>query len=308
MRSAVAHGRLRETPFDRHSKPLEMGETDVEQAVHDAMRSGEEAWPGLTLTREQFTAWVQARGIALEALRARGGDLYLAAACGTGDRRAFELFDRAFLQAPGPRAGSATLSPEQLDELRQRLRVRLLTGPTPRVATFQGNGPLGAWVRVAAARMAVDLMRDERPGGQRDSALVDALVDAGANPELVMARQEHQAEFKEALEDCIASLGARAKTLLRMTFVDKVSIDEIGVVYRVHRATVARWLVAIRREVFECLCKRLSIKLQSSPSEVASLVRLVRSRVDLSLARLLGEESSSSAKTPSQRRDKAGGD
>jgi hypothetical protein len=39
--------------------------------------------------------------------------------------------------------------------------------------------------------------------------------------------------------------------------------------------------------VFECVCQKLSLKLRSSPSEVASLVRLVRSDIDVSIRRLL---------------------
>jgi RNA polymerase sigma-70 factor (ECF subfamily) len=70
-------------------------------------------------------------------------------------------------------------------------------------------------------------------------------------------------------------------------FVNTNIAAAAGVVYRVHRATVARWLAAIRSQVFECVCQKLSLKLRSSPSEVASLVRLVRSDIDVSIRRLL---------------------
>jgi RNA polymerase sigma-70 factor (ECF subfamily) len=281
-----------------------MGGTETDDALGEAMHAAAQAWPGVALPAADFASWTRERGIDVDSLRARGADLYLAAACGRGDRTALELFDRAFLQPPGPSVGRITLAAEQLDELRQRLRVRLLSGPSPRIATFQGQGPLGAWVRVAAARMAADLQWGDRPPGAGDGALVDALVHAGADPELVTARREHQAEFRTALEECIATLTPREKTLLRMSFIDEMNIDEIRLVYRVHRATVARWLVAIRRQVFESVCQRLSITLRSSPSEVASLVRLVRSDVDLSIGRLLAEEPPN---TSDQGRDKMGG-
>jgi RNA polymerase sigma-70 factor (ECF subfamily) len=264
-----------------------MGGTELEDALQEAFRAGQEAWPGLAMSADDFVSWIQTRGIGLDSLRSEGADLYLAAGCARGEPRALELFDRTFLQPPGPAVGRVTLNLTQLEELRQRLRVRLLTGPQPRIGTFQGQGPLAAWVRVAAARMAADLQWSERPMG--DDALVDALVQAGADPELVTARREHQAAFREALQDAIAALGPREKTLLRMSFIDEMTIDDIRLVYRVHRATVARWLVAVRRQVFEHVCQRLSIRLRSSPSEVASLVRLVRSEVDLSIRRLLAE-------------------
>jgi RNA polymerase sigma-70 factor, ECF subfamily len=265
-----------------------MGATDIEEAVREARCAGTEAWTGVSLAAAEFASWVQERGITIEALRERGADLYLAAACARGDAAAVEAFDRTFLQAPGP-MGRGKLSPEKVDELRQVMRVSLLAGPSPRIATFRGYGPLGAWVRVATAREAANIQGGEQGSEYQDGVLVDALVQMGADPEFVAAKLEHQAEFRLALGDCLQALGAREKTLLRMNFLDQMNIDEIGVVYRVHRATVARWLAAIRGQVLECVCQRLSIKLRSSPSEVASLVRLVRSEIDLSVARFLVE-------------------
>jgi RNA polymerase sigma-70 factor (ECF subfamily) len=266
-----------------------MAATDLEDGLRDAMRAGADAWPGVQLTLAELDAWVRARGITAEALRERGGDLFLAAACTQGEPAAVAAFDRAFLQAPGP-VGRSSLPPEQVDELRQILRVQLLTGPNPRIATFKGHGLLGSWVRVAAARQAAQLQWGDRGTELQDGALMDALVHLGADPEVLTARGEHRAEFRAALGDCLAALGAREKTLLRMNFLDHMNIDEIGVVYRVHRATVARWLAGIRGQIFECVCQRLSIKLRSSPSEVASLVRLVRSEIDLSIGRLLVDD------------------
>jgi RNA polymerase sigma-70 factor (ECF subfamily) len=286
-----------------------MGVTELDDAVRDAFRAGSEAWVGLALTVEAFGAWVEKHAISVDSLRSRGADLYLAVACAAGDERALALFDREFLQTLGPILKQARLEADQLQELRQRLRVHVLTGPNPRIALFQGHGPLAAWLRVAAARMAVQML-GARPLGGSNDALIDALEHAGADPELVSARREHQAEFRAALEDCISGLAARDKTLLRMSFLDDMNIDDIGVVYRVHRATVARWLVAIRRQISDGVCQRLSIKLHSSPSEVASLVRLVRSEVDLSFSRLLaqdqGDEAEGAAAAPP--RDQAGGD
>ena len=101
------------------------------------------------------------RGITADVLGARGADLYLAAACARGDAAAVNAFDRAFLQAPGP-IGAGKVTPSQLDEVRQRLRVKLLAGPNPNITTYRGFGPLGAWVRVAAARVASNLQENER--------------------------------------------------------------------------------------------------------------------------------------------------
>jgi RNA polymerase sigma-70 factor (ECF subfamily) len=264
-----------------------MEPTDLEGAVREALEAGRQAWPDVELTEAQFAGWVGERAIAAEALRARGADLYLACACALGADRALLLFDRTFLHSLRPTIARSALGPEQLDELRQRLRVRLLTGPNPRIGTFQGQGPLGAWVRVAAARLALEVSAGARDAAESDGALIDALVNAGVDPELSAAKRQFQAEFRAALEQSLATLEAREKTLLRMHFLDHLNIDEMGTVFRVHRATIARWLVAIRRQVFDRVCEKLSLELRSSPSEVASLVRLVRSEVEVSILRLL---------------------
>jgi RNA polymerase sigma-70 factor, ECF subfamily len=286
-------------------EPFIMAATEMDEAVQEARRAGAEAWPGVSLGAAELASWVEQRGITLEALRDRGADLYLAAACARGDAVAVAAFDRAFLQPPGP-MGRGKLPLEKVDELRQVLRVSLLAGPSPRIATFRGFGPLGAWVRVAAAREAAQMQGGERGTEYQDGVLVDALAQMGADPEFVASKLEHQAEFRQALGDCLRALGAREKTLLRMNFLDHMNIEEIGVIYRVHRATVARWLAAIRGQVFECVCQRLSLKLRSSPSEVASLVRLVRSEIDLSVARLLVDDASAEAPAAGKGRDRAG--
>jgi RNA polymerase sigma-70 factor (ECF subfamily) len=264
-----------------------MDELDLDGAVQEAIVAGRQAWPDVDLAPARFSAWVRERNIALEPLRAQGGDLFLACACALGADRALIRFDRTFLQTLRPTIARSALAPEQLDELRQQLRVRLLTGPNPRIASYQGHGPLGAWVRVAAARLALELSSGARLAAESDGALVDALVAAGVDPELAAAKRQFHAEFRAALEQSLSALNAREKTLLRMHFLDHLNIDEMGTVFRVHRATVARWLVAIRRQVFDVVCQKLSLELSSSPSEVASLVRMVRSEVQVSIQRLL---------------------
>jgi RNA polymerase sigma-70 factor (ECF subfamily) len=271
--------------FEGIFAPFAMDAVDLDAAAQEAWAAGAAAWTGTSLTARDFAAWVRDSGITIEVLGQRPADLYLAAACARGDAAAVAAFDRAFLQAPGP-IGAGRATPQQLDEIRQRLRVKLLAGPTPNIATYRGLGPLSAWVRVATARVTAHLQERERDDRQ-DGALIDALVHMGADPEAVAARLEHQEEFRQALTECLKELSPRDKTLLRMNLNDQMNIDEIGVVYRVHRATVARWLAAIRSQVFDGVCQRLSLKLRSSPSEVASLVRLVRSDVDVSIRRLL---------------------
>jgi RNA polymerase sigma-70 factor (ECF subfamily) len=72
-----------------------------------------------------------------------------------------------------------------------------------------------------------------------------------------------------------------------MYFIDGLNIDVIGQVYFVHRATVARWLVRIRKRVFSSVSKRLQMELSASGSECRSILDAVRERLDFDLDRVL---------------------
>ncbi len=92
-----------------------------------------------------------------------------------------------------------------------------------------------------------------------------------------------------ALEESIQSLDARDKTLLRLNVVDGLNIDVIGRIYKVHRATVARWLVAIRRKIFDDLRARAALHWGASSGDLRSLVRILGDDIHLSARRILGD-------------------
>jgi len=57
----------------------------------------------------------------------------------------------------------------------------------------------------------------------------------------------------------------------------------------VHRATAARWIADARSAALRATRRALRQNLKASDSEVASLFRLVASRLDLSLQRVLAD-------------------
>jgi RNA polymerase sigma-70 factor (ECF subfamily) len=262
-----------------------------EEAVRVAHEAGQAAWPEVRLDLARFEQWARDSAVEVEALVGRGDDLYLAAGCVTREEEAIAAFEKKFLAVLTTNVGRVVLSRDQADEMRQQLRVGLLTGPQPKIGSFRGQGPLGAWVQVCAVRLALRLGTSDQRTLTPDARLLDELVSREADQELLAVKARYRDTFQIALEECFMALDPRQKTLLRMHFLDDMNIDEMGLVFRVHRATIARWLVAIRREVLEQLCRKISINLHTSSSEFLSLVRLVRSDVQLSLRRLLGEES-----------------
>src|SRR5205085_8363572 len=123
-------------------------------------------------------------------------------------------------------------------------------------------GALGPWLRAAAARTAIDLMRTRRELPADPAALADV---ASFDPLLAQLKLRYREEFRGAFREAAAGLVDREVTILRYKFVENLSIDEIGIIYGVHRATVARWIAAIREALFDGTRKQLADRLAIAP-------------------------------------------
>jgi RNA polymerase sigma-70 factor (ECF subfamily) len=260
------------------------------EIVDQAYEAGVAAWPGVALSRTDFDDRVRLMQVEPDNLQARGADLYLAIACAGQNAAAVGQFERTFLAALPRQLGRVALTTHEEDELRQQVRVKLLVGPNPKILEYKGSGPLGAWVRVCALRMALDYKSSPEQAKRGDNDALDALVGGTVAAESMLDTEHHREAFHEALQDSLAMLTAREKTLLRLHFIDGMNIDALGTVFQVHRATVARWLVAIRTRLLEDVRRKLSLEIGASSSEAQSLVRLLRSEVQVSIQRILGDE------------------
>lgn len=153
------------------------------------------------------------------------------------------------------------------------------------IASYSGRGRLLPWLRAAAVRCAIDLMRARREVPTDPMALRD--VDGDIDPLLGALKTRYRDAFHDAFGEAARQLTDRERTLLRYKFVDDLSIDEIGRLYRVNRATVARWLVAIREGLFEETRSRLGTKLSITETDVDSVLRLIDSQLDISIEALM---------------------
>jgi RNA polymerase sigma-70 factor, ECF subfamily len=75
-----------------------------------------------------------------------------------------------------------------------------------------------------------------------------------------------------------------------LTLIAGLSLDRVGAMYRVNPSTVSRWLSAAREELLARMQRHLRETRNLDPAELESMVRLVRSQVDVSLSGLLAEE------------------
>jgi RNA polymerase sigma-70 factor, ECF subfamily len=252
-------------------------------------------WPPGWVDEARFAAWIAERSEGADAttLPARRDELYLACACASGNEDAIRAFEeRHFVEVDRAvaRMRQADLS---ADELRQRLRVKLYVGEgarPPAFASYAGRGDLGAWFRAIVARLILDHVGARRELPTED-ALFDALTEEVEGVETAHLRQVYRAELRAAFAEATERLGTVEKNLLRYAFVDGLGVDALAAIYKVHRATAARRLEAARESLGTHLREVLTERLQVSETELGSIVRLVLSSVDLTIARYLGRPS-----------------
>jgi len=269
---------------------------ELELALRDLVASGRAAWPTVVQSDEDFVAYVAARLPPHQApsqalLTIHGADLYLACGLARGLTTALREFELKVLPQVDPAA--ARLGEEAfVSELKQVVREKLFVAAgaaPPKIVEYQGRGALVSWVRAAAIRLGLNLLRDAARYEPRELE-ADDLPSPGAGPEVELMKARHGADVATAFRSVFASLSVQERNVLRLHFLDGLNIDQIGAMLRVHRATAARWISRARDALVERLRHQLAETLKVSSAECQSLIALVESRLDLSLHRWLRDK------------------
>jgi RNA polymerase sigma-70 factor (ECF subfamily) len=252
---------------------------------------GRAAFPDVTLERARFAGHLERHvGDGDDTAKLQVGDLYLACACAAGDARALGHFERLYMSRLGSYVARIDGASEFVDELAQVLRARLLlagTGKPAPILSYSGRGPLGAWLRVAATRAALDL-KAKRGDEAIPVADLGETLGSSADAELKLLRSRYLADFQAVLESALASLRPKERALLRHYVVDGMTVDQIAVIHGVHRATVWRWVTAARNRVLDEARRLLGERLHLPPDALSSLMQAMRSQLRVSIARVLG--------------------
>jgi RNA polymerase sigma-70 factor (ECF subfamily) len=266
----------------------------LERQLRDVVNRARAGWPELDLDEPGYVTHA-GRGLIpeetvdeqLESLHA--ADLWLAYGCAVRHDPAIVAFDREVLSHIGPLLARLQPTPQLVDEVRQQLRHKLLVAEPdvePRIAEYAGRGPLQAWLRVAATRTALDILRVQGARSESDVE-PDNLSPGGDSPELEYLKERYRPEFKAAFQTALHNLDAEQRTVLRMHIVEGLNIDEIGALFRVHRSTIARWIASARQSILDEARKQLQKQLGLDRHEFDSLAGVVRSQLSISLAGIL---------------------
>ncbi len=290
MPHALAHAFLAAREADPTPEPLDALEVRLSRLL-DAAR---ERWPGVTLDGPVFVAHL-ARHLperaALESLEpSHLADLYLACACTHGLPSALAAFESTFLPEVAVAVGRMKLPPGTVDEVRQQLRQKMLvsTPDTPaRLAAYPGTGPLSGWIRAAALWLALDLQRRAQPLQHGDDSALPLLLEPGDDPELAYLKKTYRAEFNTAFAQALQALEPRQRNVLRLKYLDGLTIDQLGALYHVHRATTARWIVSAQEALLRETRRLLTERLRLTHTQLDSVLRLISSQLDVHLSHLL---------------------
>lgn len=269
----------------------------VSVELEEALRRAALAQPDLSADA-QFVAFVVAR---MEPGRVPThlSDMLVAHAAVRGNAKAVATVEAA-LHALPPLLGRFRLSEAELRDLLQELRLRLLVGTPaeteqggiaePRLLEYRGTGPLGAWLRAAAVRLVLSNFR-ATTRRREDELVTDDVLGTTDDAELTLAKQTYRAPLEEAFRTALRELASRDRTVLRMYLLDGRNIEEIGAVFRVHRATIARWISDARASLGKRTQAILTANFDTNTEEFRSITRLCYSQMDVSLHTLLASHS-----------------
>jgi RNA polymerase sigma-70 factor, ECF subfamily len=268
-------------------------EDQLQTMVSEARRG----WPSVPLPNDAFLAFVAERlqgepdpVLTLQQLRAP--DMFLACACARHVPEAAEAFrERLFPEI--------TLAIHRIDPARriaddvqqivyQKAFVEADQGP-PKVRSYKGRGELRNWVRVIALRVGQNLLRDE---GKRAVSVPPILLEAVCpehDLESSYLKQHYQDAFRAAFEAAARSLSSEERNILRFRLQEGLQVDQIAVLYGVHRVTMARRIRAIRESLLQRTRSHLATSLGAHTEEMSSILRLVGSRLDVTFGALSAE-------------------
>lgn len=219
-------------------------------------------------------------------------ELHLAFACRREHAVALARFEREHVATLGPVVGRVDSAPAFVDEIKQRVRTKLLVGDgqgPPKIAHYTGQGELSVWVRVVAVREALSSVRAERRRALVSDEPLMALEASATGPELGALKEQYREQFSRAFREALQQLEPAQRNLLRLHYLHGLSIDELCGLLDIHRSSAARRIAKTRQQLLSLTRRALLTGLEVGRQDFDQLMGLIASRLDLSIERFLAE-------------------
>lgn len=254
----------------------------------EVLAASRAAWPGIEVSDEDFVAYLSARiQIPLDdALRTLAAtDVWLACGITRGSRAALEELDRRLTGVAPAIAhldGGSALVADVIAAVRERV---LGSHGNGKIADYRGRGDLRGWLRVVAVREALQILRARKREAPISEDLAERIDDRGAR-----LSPAEQSAYGQAFASALATLTPRERNLIRQQYVYGATIDELGALYGVHRATAARWLAQIRDTLLRRTRGRIADAMLLTGTDLESAMGRLAEHVDYSLRHTLSRE------------------
>jgi len=266
-------------------------------ALAQLFEAGRKSWPQIQIAPEEFVLFLAKqlppeRTSLAELSTLRAGELYLVCALGQGHPDALLTFESEYM--PEVRRVLLRLeAPEPLiADIIQGLYGHLLERQNaPQGVSVQrgyaGRGELKGWLCTCAVHQAGRLHKRERREVALEQAPAVLLPEQSRSPELALLKGELKELFETAFREAVSALTSRERNLLRYHFLSGLSIDQIGTIYHIHRATAARWVAQARERLATETRKRFQAAAPTHAKSFVEIMELVRSQLNLNLADML---------------------
>jgi RNA polymerase sigma-70 factor, ECF subfamily len=224
--------------------------------LEEAFVSARRVWPHISLSFRQFQDFVTLPhdGWTVPAYPA---DVYLCTGCVNGHGDAYRALQAAYFSSLRAVIYRVTGDRPAVDDVLQDVCTRLFVGEAAKLRTYRGSGTLGGWLRRVAVRASQDYQREKWAQRDRLRKLARVAPD-DASPEAPSSLQRHTTLGEQAWCGAIGLLDAADKQLLHHYFVSGLSIDILGAMYEVHRATIARRIQRVAQLVHRRARKALA--------------------------------------------------
>ncbi len=259
----------------------------------DAYRRARAAHPRIELDYRTFARHVEQLGCD-DALPDAAATLYLCCACGRGNPLACALLEARYFPAIQRRVARVLRDPNQVEEVLQLVRDRLLAGAAPRILSYAGRGGLRRWLEVLASRLALDEMRRarRRRKGQDELARhVAATTERPPGADTMLFLHRHAPVVSAAVRCALSELSGEERRMLSLAAAGGLGIDALGARFGIHRSTAARRLSRSRRRVAAQVHQYVEARLGPTTSEeLGALLRALQGEAARqALAPLLAE-------------------
>ncbi len=299
----MSHSALFLNHLTEELKPEAQATEDLQHRLEQMLQQAQEKWPALAVPEPHFiTALAErwnttARRQSLERWLdyVQPADFRLALACGLGLPGGIEAFEKAYksdIDRLLRRYEGPTLPAE---DLLQSLREKLFVSTPTRAAkihSYSGQGYLQNWLRVTGTRTFIDMLRSTSKRQEKELQPIGDtpflnVPDDLQDMELDFLKREYRGKFKEAFAAAAQSLTSHQRNLLRQHRVFKRTVEQLGKLYSVHPSTASRRVSKAREALLMATRQEFMNRLKLQQQEFDSIMDMIRSRLDLSMTRLL---------------------